>query len=472
MPEANNPSRPRAVVVPRLSPWLVAGVLSLLGAAPAQEAPASETERSIQIFYGHRPRAEADHKVAIWGPRKVPSPAQAFRASKVLPVTGPPIDDGIVLSKDGDIVAVGRAKDIAIPDGYEVVDLGEAWLVPGFVDLHNHISAASSADINDSVHTTNPEFRTIDLITMDHRALQRAHAGGVTAALYIPGSGSNMGGFGTLTKTAGRSPEEALIRFPGSLKIAQAGNPERGAGDLGAGVIGMNQGLRFTLQRGQAYYQAWEDFDAGKGPEPKFEADLHYLRGLFRHEYPISVHTQIYQVVLQTIRQLRLEFGLWTFIDHGTFDAYRLSNFAKASGVPVCNGPRQYYFDPAEGKFIGLAGAWYQGGDHGWRSPVDGLGRDGIGINTDSPVVPQEQLSVQAAMAVRLGLPDEVAIRALTINPARFAGIDHRVGSLEAGKDADFVAWSGDPLDPRSYVHTTVVNGRVVYRRNPSRPLF
>ena len=436
----------------------------------APDATATPAE-SLAIFFGNRPKTEAEYKIARWGPLTVPSPAYAFKAARVLTMEGAPIEGGVVLTKDGDIVAVG-GKDLPIPTGYEVVDCGDTWLVPGYVDLHNHISSPSQGDINDTVHPTNPEFRTVDLITMDHRAMRLGLAGGVTSALYIPGSGSNMGGFGTLTKLAGKNPEEALIRFPGSLKIAQAGNPERGSGDLGAGVIGMNQGLRFTLQRGYEYYKAWEDFDAGKRPQPEYRADLHYLRGLFRHEYPISVHTQIYQVVLQTIRQLRLEFGLWTFIDHGTFDAYRLSQFARQSGVPICLGPRQYYYDPATSQFIGLAASWYRGGQHGWLSPVAGVGRDGIAVNTDSPVVPQEQLQLQAAMAVRLGLPDEVAIRGLTINPARIAGIDHRVGSLKAGKDADLVAWSGDPVDPRSHVQMTIVNGRIVYQRNPDRPLF
>ena len=80
------------------------------------------------------------------------------------------------------------------------------------------------------------------------------------------------------------------------------------------------------------------------------------------------MHTQIYQVVLETLRELRIEFGLWTVIDHGTFDAYRLSGMAHAVGVPVCNGPRQYHFDRAQSKFIGLAAAWYAGGRHGWRA--------------------------------------------------------------------------------------------------------
>jgi imidazolonepropionase-like amidohydrolase len=280
-----------------------------------------------------------------------------------------------------------------------------------------------------------------------------------------------MGGFGTLTKTAG-TPEEALVRFPGSLKIAQAGNPERRSGDLGSARMGMNQGLRFTLERGRQYYQAWEDYDAGRGPKPKFDAGLQYLRGLFRHEYPVTVHTQIYQVVLETLRELRTEFGLWTVIDHGTFDAYRLSEDAWVRGVPVCNGPRQYQFDRATGRFVGLADAWYRGGLHGWQKSVQGVGRDGIAVNTDSPVVAQEELTLQCAMAVRLGLPWEVGIRAITINPARFIGADHRVGSLLPGKEADFGVWTGDPLDPRSHVEMTVVNGRIAYRRDGERPRF
>jgi imidazolonepropionase-like amidohydrolase len=383
---------------------------------------------------------------------------------------GDPIHDGVLLCKDKKIVAVGPMDAVTIPAGYEVIDLGDRWLVPGFVDLHCHIASASS-DINDTVHATNFEFRTLDLVTLEHERMIDARAGGVTTVLYIPGSGSNMGGFGTLTKTAGK-PEEGLVRFPGSLKIAQAGNPERRGGDLGATRMGMNEGLRRALERGRDYWRAWEEHDAGRGPKPKFEPSLEYLRGLFRHEYPVSVHTQIYQVVLSTLRELRHEFDLWTLIVHGTFDAYRLSQDVRDAGIPVVNGPRQYYFDRATGEFIGLANAWYRGGLHGWREPVAGVGRDGIAVNTDSPVVAQEQLPLQCAVAVRLGLPWEIGMRALTINPARFIGADHLVGSLRPGKDADFAAWSGDPIDPRSFVEMTVVNGRIAYRRDPQRPRF
>lgn len=458
----------------RITTILVAALLS--AAATAQDKPAQaakpQGQLSLTPWHPKRPTKEEDYQVARWGPRGLPSQGYVFRAKKIVPVTQPPIDEGAIVTKNGKIEAIGRAKDLAVPAGYEVIECGDTWIVPGFVDLHCHI-ASESFDLNDTVHPTNPEFRTLDLITMEHDQIRMARAGGVTSVLYIPGSGSNMGGFGTLTKTWGKTPDEALIRFPGSLKIAQAGNPERGTGDLGATVMGMNEGLRMTLLDGKRYYDQYERFLAGQGPKPAFDPTLELLRGLFRHEFPCSVHTQIYQVVLETLRELRLELGLWTVVVHGEFDAYRLSGNMQEAGLPIAAGPRTYHFDRATSKILGLHQVWHDGGPYyPWRAPVQGVGDDGIGINTDSPVVPQEQLTVQAAIAVRLGLAHEVGLRGLTINPARFAGIDHRTGSLEIGKDADLVVWSGDPIDPRSAVQTTVINGTICYRRDPKRPAW
>jgi hypothetical protein len=237
-------------------------------------------------------------------------------------------------------------------------------------------------------------------------------------------------------------------------------------------MMGMSEGIRMTLLDGKRYWEQLEASQAGRGEKPAFDPTLDMLRGLFRHEYPVSVHTQIYQVVLQTLQELRQELGLWTVIVHGTFDGYRLSEDMRLAGLPVAGGPRQYHFDRETGRMEGLLANWSLGGPHGWRHPVLGLGRDGVGVNTDSPVVPQEQLQLQAAMGVRLGWPHEWALRGLTINAARFAGIDHRVGSLEVGKDADLGVWNGDPLDPRCHVRLFVVNGTICYRRDPGRPVW
>ncbi|MFY9344238.1 MAG: amidohydrolase family protein [Planctomycetota bacterium] len=443
--------------------------LALAAAMAAQDAKAPP---KFELWRPRRPASEQDYQVARWGPRGLPSPGYAFRAAKVLPITAPPIVDGVVVTKNGLIEAVGAAKDVAVPAGYELVDCGDAVIVPGFVDMHCHI-ASESFDLNDTVHPTNPEFRTLDLIGMEHDQVRTARAGGISTVLYLPGSGSNMGGFGTLTKTWAPSPEQALVRFPGSLKIAQAGNPERGSGDLGTDMMGMSEGIRMTLLDGKRYHEQYEAWQQGKGEKPKFDPTLELLRGLFRHEYPTSVHTQIYQVVLQTLQVLRLELGLWTVVVHGEFDAYRLSGNMYDAGLAIAAGPRNYHFDRATSQFLGLMQTWHDGGKYyAWRDVVPGVGRDGIGVNTDSPVVPEEQLPVQAAIGVRLGLPHEVALRALTINNARFAGIEHRVGSLEPGKDADLGIWSGDPVDPRSHVITMVIHGTICYRRDPLRPVW
>lgn len=439
-------------------------------AAPAKTSPAKPT--GFQIWHPRRPTKEEDYQVARWGPRGLPSPGYAFRAAKVIPITSEPIVDGIVVTKNGRIEAIGPAKTTPVPAGYELVDCGDAMLFPGFIDLHCHM-AGETFDLNDTVHPTNPEFRTLDLVGMEHDQIRTARAGGISTVLYLPGSGSNMGGFGTLTKTWAKTPEEALVRFPGSLKIAQAGNPERPSGDLGTDVMGMNEGIRMTLLDGKRYWQQMEAWKAGKGEKPKFDPTLDLIRGLFLHEYPVSVHTQIYQVVLETLRELRLELGLWTVVVHGEFDAYRLSGNMVDAGVPIVAGPRNYHFDRATSKFLGLAAVWHDGGKYyNWRDPVAGVGQDGIGLNTDSPVIPEEQLPLQASIAVRLGLPHDTALRALTINAARCAGIDHRVGSLEVGKDADLGIWSGDPVDPRSYVETMVINGVICYRRDSKRPVW
>ena len=451
-------------------------VTAILAATPmraqqASDAIPADQGHTLDVWRPNRPKTEKEHQVAKWGPRGLPSPGYVFVAKKVVPITSAPIDDGAVVTKNGLIEQIGKRKDIAVPEGYEVVDCGDAWLVPGFIEPHCHV-ASSSFDLNDTVHPTNPEFRTIDLITLEHDQMQMARAGGVSTALYIPGSGSNMGGFGTLTKTWGRSPDEALVRFPGSLKIAQAGNPERGSGDLGTDMMGMSEGIRMTLLDGKRYHEAMLAWQQGKGEKPKFDPTLDMLRGLYLHEYPVSVHTQIYQVVLQTLQELRLEQGLWTVIVHGTFDGFRIAQEAQAAGMPIAGGPRQFYLDPRTAQMNGLLANWYRGGEVGWREAISGLGKDGIGVNTDSPVIAQEQLTVQAAMAVRLGLPHEVGLRALTINNARFLGVEHRVGSLEVGKDADLGVWNGDPLDPRCHVNLFVVNGTICYRRNPARPAW
>jgi imidazolonepropionase-like amidohydrolase len=375
----------------------------------------------------------------------------ALVGGEVYPMTSPVIPDGVVLISGSKITAVGPRSEVKIPEGYTIIEAKGRPIIPGFVEMHNHTLAS---DLHDNVWQVNPELRVLDNLTLNTDAAKFAVAGGVTTVLTIPGSGSNMGGFGVIQKTFGTRPDEVLVRYPGALKIAQAGNPEQGDGDLGAGPMGMNWLIRDVLTRGLDYHKSWERFERGETTvappkHPRYEP----MRGLFRGDYPAAVHTQQMQVVQSTWRIIHDELGINVVVDHGTFDGYLNGPEIVKRQIPVANGPRQFWYDRTQGRFIGLAAAWY------WL----GLRDDMVSVNTDAPVVPQEELIFQLSMSVRMGLPEANALSSLTIGTARMLKIDDRVGSLEVGKDADVAMWTGDPLDPRHRTQLVFVNGKVAY---------
>lgn len=384
-------------------------------------------------------------------------PGLAIFAAKVITVAedAPVIDHAVVLVKDGLIEAAGPLDEIEIPEGYEHLDVGDRWVMPGLVDVHSH--EGSAGGYNDSVYQGNGGLSIRATMRPLRRPLRRAVAGGVTTFLTIPGSGTTVGGTGILHKTGLATYEECLIRDPGSYKLAQADNPK--AWGWGMGRLSLNWQIRDTLRRGVAYAKRWEAFERGESPEP--ERMLHYdaFRELVAGRTQISVHTQVYQVVYQTCRILVGEMGLPTYIDHGTMNGFLASEYANELGVPAILGPRSVSsHNPGrgythDGKILGVAAEYQK------------RGHDIIGFNTDGPVVAAEQLSLQSAMGVRYGFDDSEmgTVRGLTMNPARTAGIDHLVGSLEPGKDADVIVISGHPSDPRSWVSHVFIEGRKVY---------
>lgn len=366
------------------------------------------------------------------------------------------VDRPVVLVRDGKIEAIGPRREVQIPGGYEVVDQGSRWLVPGFIDLHCHVAGGPGGlgDINDAVYLTNPELRAKATVVPGNPLLERAVAGGVTSVLYIPGSATNMGGQGVLLKTGLAKYEDMVIRDVGSLKLAQAGNPERWA--IGVGRSLMNWNTRDTFERGVAYAKMRDA--AAKGGEP-VERNIQWdvFPPLVAKETQISTHTQRYQVVLATLTMVRKELGLDVYIDHGEWYGSKLAKYAADLGVGAILGPRAVDLPSqildTDGKILGIAAGYQQGG------------HPNIGFNTDSPVLPQEELPLQAAVGVRYGFDDSRldSIRGLTIVPAQTAGIAHRVGSLAPGKDADILVTTGDPVDPRSAVEIVWIEGQRVY---------
>jgi len=243
-----------------------------------------------------------------------------------------------------------------------------------------------------------------------------------------------------------------VIKDPGSLKLAQAGNPERWA--VGVGRSFMNWNTRDTFERGLAYARLRESGEAGERPP----ANIHWevFPGLADRSLPISTHTQRYQVVLATLTMVAKELKLRPFIDHGEWYGSKLAAYARDLGVDAIVGPREidlFTSLDTDGKILGIAASYQQNG------------HDKVGFNTDSPVIPQEELPLQAAAGVRYGFRDDrlESLRGLTIVPATTASIDDRVGSIAPGKDADLIVTSGDPLDPRSAVEIVWIEGQRVY---------
>ncbi|MCR9292755.1 MAG: amidohydrolase family protein [bacterium] len=386
-------------------------------------------------------------------------PKLAIHVAKIITSAGEPITNGTILVADGKIEAIGKTKNIQVPDGYQEITHKFSFAMPGLIEAHSHVGG--SGDLNEMVYQTNPELRNWDQIIPHNDDLKVAIAGGVTTICFIPGSGTNMGGWGTLMKTGPGRPEDVIIRAPGVLKIAQSGNPERRDGEVGSGRMGMNYVIRQQLEEGRLYVRQWDDFEAGKiAQKPKVNLRLEYFKPLFHREIPVVVHTQAYQVVQSTLRILHDEMNLKVVIDHGTFDSYKISDEILKRNIPVMAGPRGFRYEPEDGQIKGIVAEYAQ------------RGVEWLGVNTDAPVIPQEELAFQASMAVRYGWNEEDAVSGITIEAAKALMIDDRVGSLEVGKDADILITTGSIIDPRNYVKQVFIDGVSVYDISKDRRRF
>ena len=396
--------------------------------------------------------------------------ALVLHSSKVITLdereggAGAYLDDAYVIVRDGLIERVVPAAEYEPVEGARVRELGELWLMPGLIDLHSHIGG--TFDINDTVYQANPGLRVSTAVRPQNPAISMALAAGVTTVLFIPGSGTTVGGQGILLKTSPAGYERMRLRDPGSLKVAQADNPKRWGYRMNR--IMLNWQIREVCRRGVAYAKRWEAYEDGTGDQPHVDPQFEVFRALVANEAQISTHTQVLQVVLASIQIMTVELGLPMYIDHGSFDGYKVAHIAEREGVYAILGPRNFSSENKgrgidhDGRFEGIA-AGYQRNGH-----------SAIGFNTDAPVIPAEELALQAGMACRFGMTDWSleSVRGLTIVPARAAGIEGRVGSLEPGKHADLIAIEGAPSDPRSAVRFVWVEGDLVYDSETERRLF
>jgi imidazolonepropionase-like amidohydrolase len=377
----------------------------------------------------------------------------AIRAGKVVTVTRGVVDDGVVLVSGGKIEACGPAREIAIPAGYRVIDASREWLMPGMIEAHSH--TGMQGDFNDMVSQLNGGMRIGDGVDPDSDVAASALAAGITTIESIPGSGTNHAGFGVIFKTWGAAKEDRIVRRVGVLKIAQAYNPEREAGDVGASRMGMTWLLRDHFARLRAYDEAWAAYERGEAKTPPArDLGLEYGRLAVRRQIPVLIHTWMVWGMTMTVHMFHDELGLYAIASHTEGGGPLVADVVAASGVPVNVGPRVVDFYATGDARALCAAAEYA------RSGV----RD-ISVNTDALGLDQSLLADKAAMAARFGMDEAEALRTVTISAARALMLEDRIGSIEVGKDADLVVKASSLLDPTTPVEMVFVNGEIAYQR-------
>jgi imidazolonepropionase-like amidohydrolase len=366
-------------------------------------------------------------------------------------------DPGLVLVRGEKLAYVGAL--VAVPDGYERIEARELWAFPGLVDLHTHIHGAGWTDLNDMVRPLNPELRARPAIDPWEQRLVNARAAGVTTLFGIPGSGTSLSGFGTLYKPERDVGYEAMVlKDPGGMKIAQNFNPQRGGGDLGASWSGLAWNLEHLNDRVQAGTRRKDEPGSVRVPD----WELENLERVHRGELPVLIHAASAEGVANAIRMWTLRYGTKAVVSHGCWDGWHAARFAAETQTPVNVGPRveNLLAMRREDRFVGIAAEYVA------------AGVPNVSLNTDSPVVPEEEFFLQGTMSARRGGDPYQMLRALAANPALAFQIGARVGSLERGKDADLVLSSGDPLDPRSSIELVLIDGRVQYSRREDGPIL
>jgi imidazolonepropionase-like amidohydrolase len=387
--------------------------------------------------------------------------SRAIVGGRVVPVESDPIEGGTVLVEAGKIAAVG-GPGLAVPDHAEVVEATGKWVLPGFIDAHAHVGVAEEAegwagrDTNEMTSPVTAGVRALDAINPADLGFRDAICGGVLAVNVNPGSANPIGGQTVAIKCWGRSVDQMVLREPAGLKSALGENPKRVYGEkdktpstrLGTAAV-----IRDAFVQAGNYLArlaAAEDSPPDDRKPVDRDLNLEAIGRVLRREIPWRQHCHRADDIATAIRLAR-EFGYELVIDHGT-EAHLLADLIAAESIPVIIGPLFTNRAKVELRNRSLASPG--------RLAAAGVT---IAITTDHPVVPIHFLIHQATLAVKEGLDRDIALRAVTINPARILGVDGRIGSLEAGKDADLVIWSGDPLDVMSRAERAYQDGREIY---------
>ncbi len=392
-----------------------------------------------------------------------------YRGARILTAAGAAIEQGVLVVAGSKIVAVGPDGSVPIPEKATVHDLTGKTIIPGLVDTHSHIGiyprpqVPAHGDGNEMSGPIQPGLRALDSIYPDDPAIRMAVAGGVTTANIMPGSGNAIGGSTLYVKLRGQTVEAMQIAgldVLGGLKMANGENPKGYSRRQQAPYTRMKLAAlqREQFAKAREYQPKWAAYrkDPKGKPSPELDVALEPLVEVLERKRTVHFHCHRADDLMTALR-IAEEFGFEIVLQHAT-EGYRVADELVRRKVPVS----LTLVDSPGGK-LEVNGLLEEN-----AALLDKAGVK-VAINTDDFITESRFFLRTGAIAVRGGMSEDAALRALTLHGAQMLHLDGRLGSLEKGKDADFVVLSGPPFSVYTKVLETYIDGRRVFDRSRSK---
>ncbi len=377
----------------------------------------------------------------------------AFVGARILPIAGQPIENGVLLVHHGKIVSVSDAATVRLAADVERVDATGKVIMPGLVDSHSHIGGGAGADGSNPIQ---PDVRVLDAIDVTDDSIQKAQAGGITTVNIMPGSGHLISGQTVYAKLHdGRVIDDILIKLEdgsiaGGLKMANGTNSMRGTGGFPGTRAKSAALVRDQFIKAREYKAKIVRANGDPEKMPARDLALEMLVEVLDGKRVVQHHTHRHDDIL-TVLRLQKEFGFKVVLHHVS-EGWKVAEEIARAGV----GSSIIFVDSPGGKLETKDLSFTTG------AALEKAGAL-VGLHTDDGVTDSRHFLRSAGIAIRGGMSREGALRGVTLANAQLLGLAHRVGSLEAGKDADFIILNGDPLSVYTQVEQTWVEGRKVF---------
>jgi imidazolonepropionase-like amidohydrolase len=379
-----------------------------------------------------------------------------FRGATLYPITESSIENGVLVVQDGVIQAVGTEGTVDVPRGAVEHDVAGKVIMPGLVDTHSHVGRVEGGDGSVPLH---PGVRSLDAVDVRHSSINRARAGGITTVNVMPGSGHLMSGQTTHLKLRNGDIindlllcDNPLTDICGGMKMANGTNPQDDDRAF-PGTRARSAALaRELFVEAQAYRQKMEQAADDPDEMPERDLGMEALVEVLNGERTVHFHTHRHDDILTALR-LKEEFG-FNVVLHHVSEAWKVADEIAAANVPSSI----IVLDSPGGKQEAVDIRFENG------AVLEEAGAD-VAYHTDDLITDSRLFLRSAAFGVRAGMSREAALEAMTLAGARMLGLDDRTGSLEEGKDADFIVLSGDPLSVYTHVEETWVEGENVFDR-------